>query len=225
MTSELRNVAFSGMGYSDYDDSAAFPCARAAMVPQGRQVTKTFLANREEILAYYGAYLFQEDTIAERRVKMKVITNAYDMDAAENMWVKKYGNPHKRSLGGKIMKLTNGQNFSMDAYREAQGNGTNWMVSRSPSMMDFINQMVIKKKKKGNRKLMAKSYLLQEAEAVSRETKIKWAVERGIPVASLQHDGILLCTGENPHPDIGTHLAHTASIACGYQVTVKGKKL
>ena len=69
---------------------------------------------------------------------MKVITNAYDMDAAENMWVKKYGNPHKRSLGGKVMKLTNGQNFSMDAYREAQGNGTNWMVSRSPAMMDFI---------------------------------------------------------------------------------------
>ena len=79
---------------------------------------------------------------------MKVITNAYDMDAAENMWVKKYGNPHKRSLGGKIMKLTNGQNFSMDAYREAQGNGTNWMVSRSPSMMDFIKPNGNKEKEK-----------------------------------------------------------------------------
>ena len=66
-----------------------------------KKVTKTFLANREEILAYYGAYLFQEDTIAERRVKMKVITNAYDMDAAENMWVKNMETHIKGAWEGK----------------------------------------------------------------------------------------------------------------------------
>ena len=36
-----------------------------------------------------------------------------------------------------------------------------------------------------------KSYMLQEAEAASREAKLRWAAEEGVRVISLQHDGVV----------------------------------
>ena len=149
---ELREAAFKGMGgYMDLDDSAAFPTARAAMVPLGREITKQFLESREPIMEFYGKHLFgttgekvTEETLKERKEKgeptlefyktqivgntgetvtnatlkkrranMKVITNAYDMDAQENMWEKKFGNPGKRTIKNVRVKCK-GKDFSLE---------------------------------------------------------------------------------------------------------------
>ena len=181
---DLRQAAFKGLGV-DFDDSAAFPTARAAMVPVGREITKRFLKNRNAILAFYGRHLFRkagddekdEGILTEGRDRMKVITNAYDMDAKEDMWIRKYGNPHKRTLKGVEMTCPDGKKFSLEKYGKAQGEGTTWMVTRAKAMWDFLERMDLPKKKgkRKDRKLMVKSYLLQEAEAVSREATIRWA--------------------------------------------------
>ena len=231
--SELRKAAFKGMAY-DFDDSAAFPTARAAMVPEGKRITEKFLEYREKILAYFGKHLFaevgddeeNEEILEERRSKMKVITNAYDMDAKENMWEKKFGNPHKRTLTNIVMKLPDGTNFSMDKYRKAQEMGTKWMTTRSERMVELLNGLHLKGKKKyKNKKLMAKSYMLQEAEATSREAKIRWAREKGIRVINLQHDGIVLMLDPEKEKETTRALQETASEACGYKIRIKAKKL
>ena len=49
----------------------------------------------------------------------------------------------------------------------------------------------VNSKKWGKASLTAKSYILQEAEATSREAKLWECKKRGIQVGSLQHDGIL----------------------------------
>ena len=72
-------------------------------------------------------------------------------------------------------------------------------------------------------KLRTKSYLLQEAEAVSRAAKMGWCAEHGVRVTSIQHDGIMVAhlpagrTGE----DVAAALAQAATAACGYEVHVK----
>jgi hypothetical protein len=56
-TKGLRGAAFHDVGWG-CDDVAAFPMARMAMVPVGRDVTQTFLKYREEIMAKVGDIIF-----------------------------------------------------------------------------------------------------------------------------------------------------------------------
>ena len=49
-----------------------------------------------------------------------------------------------------------------------------------------------------------KSYMLQEeAEAASREAKIRWCEQAGVRVVSLQHDGIVAIVGAGEESDRG----------------------
>ena len=160
--------------------------------------------------------------LAARRVKMKVITNAYDMDAKEDMWEKKYGNPHKRTIKG--MKVNVGTKwFSLEEYRKAQEAGTGWMLARTQRMLELLNKVQIDKKHK-NRKLMVKSYILQEAEAVSREAKMTWAKGNGIRIMSMQHDGIVVQTDRDV-TEVAEGMEEAASDSCEYKVSVKAKML
>ena len=70
----------------------------------------------------------------------------------------------------------------------------------------------------------AKSYLLQEAEAVSRWAKVAEAKKLGVTVQSLQHDGVVA----SPHAylsqqAVASALARAASTAAGYEVEVTPK--
>ena len=81
------------------------------------------------------------------------------------------GNPRRRSLRRKWMTLPNGLRYSLEAYRNEQIQGTRWMSSRAAATLAFILRMRgPSSAPKAERTL--KSYLLQEAEAASREIEV-----------------------------------------------------
>ena len=71
-----------------------------------------------------------------------------------------------------------------------------------------------------------KSYMLQEAEAASREAKLRWAAESGVRVISLQHDGrvVAMVKGEERVQAAAEAMACAATAACGYGVKVIPKE-
>ena len=84
--------------------------------------------------------------------------------------------------------------------------------------------------KKGlrERRLLWKSYVLQEAEAVGRDAKVAWALDNGVPVHSLQHDAVFL--GKIPgqgvgvdNPRLASALSAAVTKASGYDVQVKAQ--
>ena len=50
-----------------------------------------------------------------------------------------------------------------------------------------------KRRAGSNPVLTLKSYVLQEAEAVGREAKLRLAPQLGLRVVGIQHDGVALC--------------------------------
>jgi len=85
-STELRSAAFRGMG-AELDDVAAYPRAMRAITGGLGPASERFLEHREEILAKYGEYLFEEASVKDRRAYMKGVTNAYDMDSGIDPWV------------------------------------------------------------------------------------------------------------------------------------------
>ena len=75
-------------------------------------------------------------------------------------------------------------------------------------------------------KLLWKSYVLQEAEAVGREAKVQWALRQNVPVLSLQHDAIVTGRwgGEAADEEEGLVMAcemsQEATALAGYEVRV-----
>ena len=75
-----------------------------------------------------------------------------------------------------------------------------WMAERAGSMLDFVSQEDCRSgKKRGRQKrrrtppsLTLKSFVLQEAEAVGREAKLRVATAMGLRVVNLQHDGVVV---------------------------------
>ena len=75
------------------------------------------------------------------------------------------------------------------------------------------------------RRTTLKSYMLQEAEAASREAKIKWCERAGVRVVSLQHDGIVAIVRAGEESDRAAEgMAKEATAACGYGVKVIPKR-
>ena len=74
------------------------------------------------------------------------------------------------------------------------------------------------------RRLMWKSYVLQEAEACAREAKMAWATREGIRVMNLQHDGIVTGSlGGRQSQEVARGMQEAASHASGHEVQVKGE--
>ena len=72
--------------------------------------------------------------------------------------------------------------------------------------------------------LALQSYLLQEAEAVGREAKLR-AARGGFRAVSLQHDGVsFLGVPEGGEEAWGTELSVAVTMASGYQVEVEAKR-
>ena len=63
--------------------------------------------------------------------------------------------------------------------------------------------------------------MLQEAEAASREAKLRWCKEEKVRAISLQHDGIVAMVRGAARCGRAAHdMARVATAACGYQVRV-----
>ena len=68
------------------------------------------------------------------------------------------------------------------------------------------------------------SYVFQEAEGVSRQAKVRWAVQQGHTVLNLEHDGVVLAF----EPGVGVaqaerDLRRACSHALGYDQPVEHK--
>ena len=109
------------------------------MVPAGGNITHTMLTNKKAILKQYGEILFREELEEERVSRVKKIILAYDMDAAENFWEKKFGNPHKRSVRVRVpIQSTTGGTFSLAEYGEVSRASTKWMQQRSEGALRYM---------------------------------------------------------------------------------------
>jgi hypothetical protein len=223
----LRNAAIGYTGVT-YDDNAAYPRAKMAMTPDHSRIGAMFLKHREEVYKQYGAYLFAEEpSMAERRKRVKQITNGYDMGAKLDSWATKHGNPHKRSVThftAKVAHLGGTLRINLASYYKEQQRGAEWTEAHSSSMTELIRSLAkpdTRAHEKAGR--TTQSYILQEAEAVSRLAKIRKCRDLGLQVINLQHDGIATGAtavgGATP-----AHIAHllgvAASMAAGYAVTV-----
>jgi hypothetical protein len=138
------------------------------MIPKGREETQYLIQNRDEIMRKYAAYLWPNEPWKTQRKRMKCIINGYDMDSGVDAWAKVFGNPHKKTLKGKRVTLDDGRSYRIEEYRTAQQAGTAWLATRAKRMIELITTTMTKKEKENGKDpiLRAKSYLLQEAEAV-----------------------------------------------------------
>ena len=84
------------------------------------------------------------------------------------------------------------------------------------------------RKKRGQTRpsLTLKSFVLQEAEAVGREAKIRTAAAMGLRAVSLQHDGIAVMglDGER-REEVARAMGEAVTAACGYTSTVTVKEV
>jgi ribonuclease HI/GNAT superfamily N-acetyltransferase len=235
--SDLRDAAFADMGY-DFDLIGAYQNARLAMIPVGAQAVRKLLSRREAVLAAIGNYLWPELTSrVERRKRAKGVINAYDMGASIDFWQHNKswgGNPRGRSLRDKYLTLGDesgtqyaGTTYCVGEYHAAQVASGKWVEANAQAMIEFIKaHRSAEQNKKKRADLCAASYLLQEAEATSREAQIRCCVAQGLEVINLQHDGIVVY-GVAPEAvsAVSSRLAAAASTACGFPLTVEAKRI
>ena len=135
-----------------------------------------------------------------------------------------------KSLAGMKERLgARGVVFAPSQYKKEQEAGTQQAMLESKRALQYL---ALLKHGSGNtpagerkRRTTLKSYMLQEAEAASREAKIKWCERAGVRVVSLQHDGIVAIVGAGDESDRAAEgMAREATAACGYGVKVIPKR-
>ena len=67
------------------------------------------------------------------------------------------------------------------------------------------------------------SYVLQEAEAISRDAKMWYAKVRGHEVHNLQHDGVVMRLSRGTPAAVAVQLGETCGRAPGYEQSVEVK--
>ena len=111
------------------------------------------------------------------------------------------------------------------AKRLSLAKGAQNMAARSARMLQFLKTTGVVRRGRGQRvtkdaALTLKSYLLQEAEGVGREAKLRWCKENGLRVCNLQHDGVGVCIEDDQIRGATSALTAAVTTACGYPVQV-----
>ena len=124
--------------------------------------------------------------------------------------------------------------FSLEAYRSELAAAAAWMAERAGSMLDYVSQGDCRSgKRRGKRRrqrtppaMTLKSFVLQEAEAVGREAKIRAAAALGLRVVNLQHDGVVV-TGmaDDRKEEVARVLSEAVTASCGYESNVTLEKV
>jgi len=150
------------------------------------------------------------------------------MGASLDFWRKDNPEAEVSTLRGRNI-FVGGRLFSLEAYREELCASARWMADKSGGMMAFLRQPDVRSKgKRGKRRrakarpeLTLKSYVLQEAEAVSREAKIGESSAAGLRVVGLQHDGIaLMGIKDGEEGGMARRMGEAATRAVGYTTSV-----
>ena len=236
---EYRDAAL--VGTWNCDDSSAFPRARLAMQKAQGGVGKPFWAERfiahKDVILEGAASALYDSTVsaAEGKRRMKVITTAFDMGASLDFWKKDMGDGRKlETLRNVSVPIPGGTSFYVERYHAELTRSASSMAAANPSMMEYLSlpggPSKGKKKLKVTRgrtnpALTLKSYILQEAESVSREAKIECIRSQSLGrVISLQHDGLGVTDVRDPS-SLAVSLTRAASEAAGYVVGVKAERV
>ena len=205
---DLRQIALGKTG-ADFDDKAAFPSAKAALVRPCRGAVRAFLRDREHIMQSVGNYFLSDDLIRLRdgetdpqkierirRGNVKALFNSIDMDGSLEAWKRAQGVPSgSRPLSGLTVTLANGRNFCLRSYISEMEAGSLWLADHLPAMramtVQWLRATGDEKRLRHPERTLA-SYVFQEQEGIARDTKIAWANRGGHTVHNLQHDGIII---------------------------------
>ena len=225
MKKELRGIAL-GWGH-DIDDVAAHPYAKLAIVPAGRDITKLYLSNRDQIMKAQGDKWFPHlSNIKERRDKVKKLYNAMNNDGFYGKWRQDQGAVDVPMDDLNVGPLaSNNGTFVFKEYVAEMKNGTEWLADKLEASIGFVsfieqyfNDNRPDKRKEGAAEKSLKSFVLSEAESISRDAKVEWCAQNGHACCSLQHDGIVVALKEGT--DVGEvkrQLKAVSSAALGYE--------
>ena len=148
-----------------------------------------------------------------------------DNDGGLRAWARKYPSPN--SLAGVQKKLRDGTLFNPSAYRKEQEAGTDGAMQGSTRALQYLERLWQGKtgRTEKKRRTTLKSYMLQEAEAASREAKLRWCKEEKVRAISLQHDGVVaMVRGAVQQGLAAQGMAQVATAACGYRVQIIPKQ-
>jgi hypothetical protein len=228
----LRAIALRGVGH-DFDDSAAFPRAKQAVVRPAARSIACFLRNRETILQQVGQYLFPDAVASERRARAKLLFNSLDMHGTVAGFYSRWGlDEATRPLGVlrlQGLQLDAGERFSIRQYQNLQREGSMWLLRRMGAMEQFVRAWLVHT---GDRRRLRQpertmcSYVWQEAEGISREAKLQWCVRAGHVVHNLQHDGCIIAPRAGARADeVAAQLRRACSHSLGYDQPVEVKAM
>jgi ribonuclease HI len=222
---QMREAALAAIG-AEFDDKSCYPVAWRAMRGSGGQMTDMFVKNKGEVLAVGGAYLWPDASEEDQYARMKSAMNALDNDGGLSSWKKKWPSP--KTLAGKELPLQSGEKFEPSTYKKEQTATTEAAMKDSPRALQYLQRMWANKAGKKDeraRRMAWKSYILQEAEAVSREAKLQWSWQHGVRVVNLQHDGIVaMVSGDQQEQERAAQaMAQMATARCGFEVRIEPK--
>ena len=118
--------------------------------------------------------------------------------------------------------LSDGSTFDFDEYLRDLQAGTAWVTSemeRRLGMHTFIqaHHAVHAPHKQWKTERTLKTFVLAEAESISRDAKVAWAQRNGHACCNLQHDGVIVALQEGTDERRAAQLMRAASErALGY---------
>ena len=175
-----------------------------------------------------GVYYFGLGVPAHvRRERVKGLFNSLDMDGTLAAWRARQGiAPGERLMTGLDIDIGAEGKFDFPAFVRAQQTGTRWLHARMPAMRAFV--LAHLRQRRDRRRLehperTLMSYVLQEAEAISRNAKMWYAKVRGHEVHNLQHDGVVMRLSRGTPAAVAVQLGEICGRALGYEQPVEVK--
>ena len=241
---KLRAMALGRFGL-DLDDSASFPRAVCEMLETGKTLAAMFLTQRQHIMESLGTGFFPHLAnqgaagMKEARDRVKLLFNLLDMDGTTHTWLEEptdAGTTFRSEMAAGVTVAAArvrllpqggyaGQVFDLAAYIEEQPTRTQETARRMPLMLQMVQQLNEDfGKKQPFHERTLKSYLLQEAEGISRTAKLQWCAQHGCTAINLQHDGVVIrLTSDWTSSEAEAELSRVSTAASGYEQVVETK--
>ena len=155
---------------------------------------------------------------------MKGLYNSLNMDGTFTDWALKWDVPPATPMAEMQVTLPGGDGvFSFASYLRELESGTRWLENETEArlgMRTFVStHQAVHRHAYHHPERTTKSFVLSEAESISRDAKVEWCARQpGAVAVSLQHDGVVIALAEGM--DIGavtTQLERISSEALGYE--------
>ena len=228
----LRQVALGRFGL-DFDDSASYPTAAAALLTEASDVCQMYAdpTTRAIILRTHGLYFFDGATHGEeaRRSWVKELYNALENDGSIAAWKRRHSQRLRpgATMPPPLMCEWQGaqKTFTLEGFAMVQTARTQEVARRAPATVAMIRkQNEVLGQGAARSELTAKSYILGDREGLSRWAKQVWCRAHGCVPINLQHDGVFIRLSREFTPEeVAEALTAASSQALGYDqlVTIK----